>query len=123
MVKPETWEQVQQHVLFVCVNKQYAAEAYSFNLVDTSAKLPDIMVGSIPEAPSGVTAGHILALMLEIKKRARKNNIPLIGYCTDSASNSLNALLKLASPSTYSCYEVHFLKDFLGLDLFFLLLF
>lgn len=66
------------------------------------------MVGSIPEAISGVTAGHILALMLEVEKRARKHNIPLIGHCTDSASNALNALIKLASPSTYACSNVFF---------------
>ena len=60
-VKACTWEQVQQHVLSVCANKQYAAEAYSFNVVDTSGRLTDIMVGSVPEVQSGVTASHILA--------------------------------------------------------------
>ena len=58
----------QQHVLSVRANKKYAAEAYSFDIVDTSGKLTDIMVGSIPEATSGVTACHILALMLEIER-------------------------------------------------------
>ena len=108
-VKADTWEQVQQHVLSVRANKQYSAEAYSFNLVDTSGKLTDIMVGSIPEAQSGVTASHILALMLEIESRARKYNIPLIGHCTDSASNALNALIKLASPNTYNGENMCFL--------------
>lgn len=112
LVKAETWEQVQQHVLSVRANKKYAAEAYSFNLVDTSGKVADIMVGSIPEATSGVTTGHILAIMLEIERKARKHNIPLIGHCTDSASNALNALVKLASPSTYTSDSLHFL----GLD-------
>lgn len=107
-VRANTWEQVQQHVLSVRANKQYASEAYSFNVVDTTGKLTDVMVGSIPEAISGVTAGHILALMLEVEKRARKHNIPLIGHCTDSASNALNALIKLASPSTYACSNVFF---------------
>ena len=109
LVKANNWEQVQQYVLSVRANKQYAAEAYSFDLVDTSGKLTDIMVGSIPEDTSGVTASHILALMLEIEKKARKQNVPLIGHCTDSASNALNALIKLASPGTYACENVHFL--------------
>ena len=109
LIKANNWEQVQQYVLSVRANKQYAAEAYSFDLIDTSGKLPDIMVGSIPEATSGVTASHILALMLEIEEKARKHNVPLIGHCTDSASNVLNALIKLASPGTYACENVHFL--------------
>ena len=112
LANAETWEQIQQHVLSVRANRKYAAEAYSFNLVHTCGKLADIMVGSIPEATSGVTASHILALMLEIERRARKHCVPLIVHCTDSASNSLNALIKLASPSTYSSESVHFL----GLD-------
>ena len=70
------------------------------------------MVGSIPEATSGVTAGHILAIMLEVERKARNHNIPLIGQCTDSASNALHALAKLASPSTYTSDSLHFL----GLD-------
>lgn len=39
--------------------------------------------------------------MIEFEKRAQVRNMPLVGHCTDSASNSLNALIFLASPSTY----------------------
>ena len=30
--------------------KKFAAEAYSFNLSDTTGKLPDLLTGSIPES-------------------------------------------------------------------------
>ena len=80
----------------------FAAEAYSFNLSDTSGKQHDMLTGSIPESKEGVTGNHILALMLEFEKRAAKFNLSLIGHCTDSASNALNGLIFLASPSTYS---------------------
>ena len=32
-----------------------------------------------------------------------KNSVPLVGHCTDSASNALNALIKLASPTAFLC--------------------
>lgn len=77
----------------------FAAEAYSFNVSDTSGKQHDMLTSSIPE---GVMGNHILALMLEFEKRVAKFNLSLIGHCTDSASNGPNGLIFLASPSTYS---------------------
>ena len=56
---------VQRYVLKVWEQHEYAAEAYSFNLSDTSGEYPDILTGSISEAKSGVTDSHIFALMLE----------------------------------------------------------
>ena len=88
--------------------KSYAPEAYSFNLCDTSGKLADQLIGSIPQAHSGITGCHILAMMLLVEKKARLHNLPLIGYCTDSASNALGGLVKFASPSTYAELEVTF---------------
>ena len=83
--------------------KLYAAEAYSFNLSDTTGKLPDILIGSsIPESANAVTGDHILALMLEVERRAEKCSLPLVGHCTDSASDALNALIFLAFPLMYS---------------------
>ena len=101
-----SWQQIQNHVLDVREKKAYAAEAYSFNLSDTTGKTADILTGSIPESKKGVTGDHILALMLEFEKRAQIRNMPLVGHCTDSASNSLNALIFLASPSTYDQLSV-----------------
>ena len=97
----ETWEKVQQYVLSVRREGRYAAEAYSFDLVDTSGKLPDLLTGSIPEPTSGVTASHVYAMMLEVERRASRHSLSLVGHCTDSASNALNALLKLATPTEY----------------------
>ena len=39
--------------------------------------------------------------MLEVKCKAAAHKVSLIGHCTDSTSNSLNALIKLATPSGY----------------------
>ena len=101
---------MQEYVLSVRENARHAAEAYSFNLVDTTGKTPDLLVGSIPEATSGVTASHIYALMLEVEKRAASHNVSLVGHCTDSALNALNALLKLASPTDFLVSQgIHFL--------------
>ena len=36
--------------------------------------------------------------MLEIEKKACVYNLPLVGHCTDSAANSLKALLKQSTP-------------------------
>ena len=47
----------------VCRNESYAPEAYSFNLADISGKLPDVLIGSIPQAHSGITGSHVLAMM------------------------------------------------------------
>ena len=79
----------------------YAAEAYSLDLVDTTGTVSDLMLGSFPEATSGFTASHLYAIMLEVERKAAIHNVSLIGHCTDSASNSLNALIKLATPSPY----------------------
>ena len=58
------WQQIQDYVLSVSHKKQYAAEAYSFNLSDTTGKLADVLIGSIPQPHSGVTGDHIFAMML-----------------------------------------------------------
>ena len=103
-IKAQSWEQVQEYVLSVRENSRYAAEAYSFDLVDTTGKTP------IPEATSGVTASHIYALMLEVERRAASLNVSLVGHCTDSTLNALNALLKLASPTECLVSQgIHFL--------------
>lgn len=99
--KLESREQVQEYVLAVRAKGKYAAEAYSLDLVDTTGKSPDIILGSFPEATTGVTASHLYALMLEVEHKAASHNVSLIGHCTDSASNSLKALIKLATPSDY----------------------
>ena len=57
------WEQIKNYVMKVCRNKSYAPEAYFFNLADTSGKLPDVLIGSIPQAHSGITGSHVLAMM------------------------------------------------------------
>ena len=72
---------------------------HSFDLVDVTGKLPDLLTGSVPEASTGVTASHIYAPTLEVEQRAFTHNLSLIEHCTDSASNALNALLKLATPT------------------------
>ena len=100
-VKATSWEQVLEYVLSVREGCRYAAEAYSFDLVDTTGKVADLLVGSIPEATSGVNASHIFALMLEVEKKAANYNVSLIEHCTDSALNALNALWKLATPTEY----------------------
>lgn len=60
-----------------------------------------------------MTGNHILAFMLEFERRVSKYTLPLIDHCTDSAANSLNALILLASPSTYDLPELSL--SFLGL--------
>lgn len=105
---------MQDYVLSVREHSSYAAEAYSFDLTDTTGMLPDILSGSIPEATRGVTASHVYALMLEVEAKAMAHNLSLIGHCTDSVSNALNAPLKSATP-------LHFLTNkgiaFLGLQI------
>ena len=116
---PESLQQMQQYVLNVRQKNLYAAEAYSFNISDISGKLSDILLGSIPVAKVGVTANHILALMWQVEKYMVAGNIPLIGHSTDSASNSLGALICLNSPSTYYKHldgAVYNSVQFLGLD-------
>ena len=71
LVEVTTMAEVQTHILEVRRNNSYAAEAYSFNLTDTTGEYPDLLVGSIPEAKTGVTGDCILALMLEMEKLAQ----------------------------------------------------
>ena len=110
----ESSKQVQDYVLGVRLTGSCSAEAYSFNLSDTSGKLPNMLIGSIPEAKVGITGAHVFALMMEVEKRATIYKLPLVGHCTDSASNTLLALTKLASPATY----IHVQADiaFIGLE-------
>ena len=56
-----------------------------------------MLIGSIPEATSGVNGDHI---MIEVEKQC---SVPLVGYETNSAFNALNALIKLASPTIFQC--------------------
>lgn len=99
LTKVDSQKQLHDYILSVRENNRYAAEAYSFDLVDTTGKLPDMLLGSIPEATSGVTASHIYSLMLEVEQKAKLHNLSIVGHCTDSALNALNALLKLATPT------------------------
>lgn len=110
----KSWEQVRDYVLSVRKHSKYAAEAYSFDLVDTTGRLPDLLIGSIPEATSGVTASHVYCLMLEVEKKAMKHDLSLTGHCTDSASNALNALLMLATPTRYLAKDLN--VAYLGLS-------
>ena len=64
-----------------------------------------MLIGSIPEATSGVTGEHIYSIMIEVEKQCAHYGVPLVGHCTDSASNALNALIKLASSSTFLCEQ------------------
>ena len=52
---------------------------------------------------------------MEVEKQSRLHSLSLVGHCTDSAGNSLNALIKLASPLTFE----KFLKQirFVGLKM------
>ena len=111
-----TNQDVQKYIFEIRQSNAYASEAYSFNLGDTTGEHADILLGSIPETKSillytlaetkaGVTGEHILALMFESEKWAL-NSLPVIGHCTDSASNALSALIMLATPSTYSDLDI-----------------
>lgn len=108
------WHQVQDYVLNVRLHNLYAPEAFSFNLSDTSGKLSDTLIGSIPEPQSGVTAECIFSMMMKVELMANTCHLPLVGHCTDSASNCLKALVLLASPKTYSNAGVS--VDFLSLS-------
>ena len=117
LIEATTPQEIQAHVYEVRKNNAYGAEAYSFNLSDTTNEYSDMLVGSFPEAHSGVTGDHIFALMLEVEKYAIRHNLPLIGHCTDSAANALKGLVKLATPSTYMDHcPTHSIK-FIGLPL------
>ena len=60
--KLELREQLPQYILSVRAKGKYAAEAYSLDLADTTGKSPDIMLGSVTEATSGVTASHLYTI-------------------------------------------------------------
>ena len=94
-------KEVFEYISKVRTNDLYAAEAYSIDFVDTTGKMSDMLIGSIPEAKNGVTGLHIFALMMQVENRSSKYALPLIGHCTDSASNSLRALVTLATPKSY----------------------
>ena len=94
-------KQTAEYIFIVNAKGLYVAEAYSMDFVDTTVKLSDFIVGSIPKARSGVTGLHIFAVMMTIEKLCNKYELSLVGHCTDSASNSLRALVTLATPSTY----------------------
>jgi len=110
-----TPDELFSYVNKVRLNKSYSAEAYSLNLTDTTGLLSDIIIGIIPEATKGNTGGHIFSLMMEVEKRAARYNLPLIGHCTDSASNVLKALVRNASPDTYNSLQPD--VKFVGLNL------
>ena len=46
---------IQSYILDVRERNAYAAEAYTYNFSDTSGHYPDHLMGSIPEAKSGIT--------------------------------------------------------------------
>ena len=108
-------KQVENFILNVRKNGQYAAEAYSLSLCDTTGTLDDIIIGCIPEPKKGVTGSHIFALMMEVEKQSRSHSLTLVGHCTDSAGNSLNALIKLASPLTFEKFAKQ--VSFVGLKM------
>ena len=98
------FEDAEQTIKYICkvqTNSKYAAEAYSIDFVDTTGKLPDLLIGSIPESNSGVTNAYIFALMMMIEKQSKPHNI----HCTDSAGNSLQGLVRLATPSNYEVMD------------------
>uniref|UniRef100_A0A1X7VFT4 Uncharacterized protein n=1 Tax=Amphimedon queenslandica TaxID=400682 RepID=A0A1X7VFT4_AMPQE len=95
------WDPIHDHIVKVRSSGKLAAEAYSITAVDLLGIQSDIFFGSIPEATSGVTANHIYSLMMVIEEKASKLDIPILGYCTDSAANSLCALEKLALPNDF----------------------
>ena len=59
----------------------------------------------------------IIIIMVEVEKHTVKYDLPFVGYCTDSATNALNALIKLTSPSTYSAHLPEKTIQFVGLSL------
>ena len=60
LMKVESHKQLQDYILSVRQNNRYTAKAYSFDLIHTG-ELPEmLLIGSIPEATSAVTASHII---------------------------------------------------------------
>jgi len=66
----ERSQQLQDSVLEVRNTGSYSAGAYSFNLSDTSGKLPDMLIGSIPEVQKGITGAYVFTLMMEEEGQA-----------------------------------------------------
>ena len=92
---------MQQYVLSVQRQGLHIVKAYNYDFVDTTGMLPDQLTGLIPEAISGVISSHIYALMIAVEQKSCSHDLSLVGHCTDYVSNSLNKLLKLATPSSY----------------------
>ena len=109
LVEAKSMAEVQEFVLQVRKDEGYSAEAYSYNISDTSGEYPDVLIGSIPEAKSGVTGYHVLAQMIEVDKRAKLHKLPLIGHCTDSAANALKGLAMLAMPCNFMGHGIEFI--------------
>lgn len=61
-----------------------------------------------------MTASHLYAIMLTVEQKACRHGLSLVGHCMDSASNALNALLLLATPTRYLVGQN---ISFLGLSL------
>ena len=97
----DEWDSIHSYISTVRSRGNLAAEAYSVTAVDMLGISSDVFLGSIPEATSGVTSGHIYSLIMKIEEKASMLNLSVLGYCSDSASNSLGALEKLALPNCY----------------------
>jgi len=78
------------------VSEKKSSICLSFDLVDTTGKISEILTGT-----DCMLLMIIYSMMLSVEQKAAKHNLSLVGYCTDSTSNSLNALLKLATPSQH----------------------
>ena len=63
-------KQTAEYIFMVRSKGLYAAEAYTMDFVDTTGKFSDFVVGSIPEAKSGVTGLHIFAMMMTVENIA-----------------------------------------------------
>ena len=103
-------KQVENYILTVRKNHRYAAEAYSLCFCDTTGTLEDVVIRCIPEAKKGITGSRIL---LDVEKQAKLYGVSLTGHCTDSTSNSLSTLIKLASLLTFTKFsqQIHGLKN------------
>ena len=53
-----------EYISKVRANDLYGAEAYSIDFVDTTGKMSDMLIGSIPETKNRVTGLHIFTLMM-----------------------------------------------------------
>ena len=72
------------------------------DLVNTTSFLSDVLTGSISEVPSRVTAphmSHIYSLMPTVEQTPCQHQLSLVQHCF--ASNALNALLELATLTSY----------------------